>query len=365
MFIYLFAAVIIINCAYYLLFFTLSFSKRETTPLEEVNLPISVLVYVKNNASQILENLEAILQQDYPNFEMVLINDDSSDNSLELLEEFQNKHDNFPIHISNVKGNETFWGSKKYALTLGIKRANYPNMLFTDGNCKPMSQNWIRHMASGFSSSNKIVLGYSNYKQEKGFLNLILRFDTMLNAIHYLSFAKAKMTYMGVGKNLAYTSDVYYDNRGFISHVKLPVGDDDLFVNEVANKYNTATIYHPDSFIEAEAISEWADWFNIKKNRAWSFRHYKLKHKVLLLTYFFSSSLFWVLTAASFFFLPLETCLILIGIRVLLQYLSIGINAYKLGGKRMIFFIPFLELILILLQIRKIQYYLIEPKLKW
>lgn len=365
MLVYLFAAVILINCVYYLLFLKLAFSKQEKANHTTNDLPISVLVYIKNDAEYILENLEAIRAQDYPTFEIILINDDSVDTSLEILEEFQEKHKDFPIQISNVKGNETFWGSKKYALTLGIKRAKYTHMLFTDGDSKPVSKNWIQYMASGFSTSNKLILGYSNYKREKGFLNLLTRFDSTLNAIHYLAFAKTKMTYMGVGKNLAYTSDIYYKNKGFISHVKLPIGDDDLFVNEVANKNNTDVIWHPDAFIETQTLEKWSEWFLKRKNRAWSFRHYKLRHKILLLTYFSSSALFWILTLSSFLFLPLKIALILIGTRILLQYLSIGIIAYKLGAKRMLFFIPFLELILIIFQLKKINYYLIEPKLRW
>lgn len=365
LYLYVFITVILINCAYLFLFLRFALSKSLNTTNKQNTLPVSVLVYVKNNAQHLENNLNAIIEQDYPNFELILINDDSSDESLEILEAFQLKHANFPILLSNVHGNETFWGSKKYALTLGIKRAKNEYLLFTDANCKPTSNQWIQEMAAGFQNNEHVVLGYSNYKKQKGFFNLILRFDTLLNAVHYLSFAYAKMTYMGVGKNLAYTSNVYYENRGFISHVKLPVGDDDLFVNEVATKNNTSLVWNKEAHIEIEPLKKWEDWLELRKNRAWTFRRYKTKHKVILGIYFLSSFLFWLGTIGAFFFLDWKIATGLIIFRLLLQYFSMGILAKKLNAKRLIIHLPWLELALMFLQLRTAIYYITKPANNW
>lgn len=361
LFFYLFTAVILINCAYLLLFLGFALSSDNKPKKPTTNLPISVVVYVKNNAKHLKENLLALVNQEYPNFELILINDASTDNSLELLEAFQKEYKHLPIQLSNVRGNEMFWGSKKYALTLGIKRATNEHLLFTDANCKPLTNLWIQEMSKGFYKDKQVVLGYSNYIKRKGIFNLFLRFDTLLNGIHYLSFANAKMTYMGIGTNLAYTSKVYYDNRGFITHVKMPVGDDDLLVNEVATKKNTSLVWNTKAHVAIEPLKDWEAWRKLRKHRAWTFRCYKTKHKVILGIYFLSTVLFWLGAIASFFFLSWQLAASLIAIRILLQYLSIGTLAKKLNATKLIPFIPLLEFILIFLQINTAGYYIKRP----
>lgn len=365
LYLYVFGIVIFVNCAYLLLFLYLAVSRQKNIKNNRNSLPISVLVYVKNNAERLEKNLNKILEQNYPDFELILINDSSSDNSLEILKAFQKQNQNFPIQISDVHGNETFWGSKKYALTLGIKRTQNECLLFTDADCIPTSKQWIQEMAAGFQDEKEVVLGYSNYKKQKGFFNLILRYDTLLNAIHYLSFANAKMTYMGVGRNLAYTRSVYYENRGFISHVKLPVGDDDLFVNEVATASNISLVWNKEAYIEIEALKSWKDWLNLRKNRAWTFRYYKTKHKILLGIYFLSCFLFWIGMIGSFFFIDWKIVIALLFIRFSIYYLSIGLLAKKLNAGKLIFHIPWLEFVLVFLQLKTIIYYIQKPAKRW
>ena len=366
LFLYAFITIVLINCAYFLLFLSFALSKKKDSATIENLPPISVLVYIKNNVENLESNLNAILEPDYPDFEIILINDSSTDDSFIIIEEFQKSHPNFPIYLTNVHGNEMFWGSKKYALTLGIKRAKNNYLLFTDGHCKPLTNQWIREMSTGFLNNKQLVLGYSNYTKEKGLFNLFLRFDTLMNAIHYLSFAKAKMTYMGVGRNLAYTSKVYYENRGFISHVKIPAGDDDLFVNEVARTNNTSLIYNPKAHVEATPLKNWEAWHNMRKNRAWTFRFYKTKHKVVLGIYFLSTVLFWFGAIAAFFLLNWQIASALVAIRLIIQYISIGISAKKLQEKSLIAYIPWLELMLVFLQLNTLSHYIKKPpNKKW
>ena len=111
---------------------------------------------------------------------------------------------------------------KKFALTLGIKAAKHEYLLLTDADCKPTSKNWLSKMAANFSDVKQIVLGYGAYKKEKELLNTMIRFDAFHIAFQYFSFALAGETYMGVGRNLAYKKSVFFNNKGFASHIFLP-----------------------------------------------------------------------------------------------------------------------------------------------
>jgi len=345
---YIFTAVVLINCCYFLLFSKFSFLKHSKSNKTEVT-PVSLIVCAKNEAENLKIHIPFWLQQNHPNFEIILINDASIDNTLEVLESFSEKHDK--IKIVDVENNEAFWGSKKYALTLGIKKASHQKMIFTDADCKPASNNWLTEMASHFSNQKELILGFGGYQKQSGILNKIIRFETLLTAIQYFSYAKAGIPYMGVGRNLGYTSNLYYNKNGFMSHMDISSGDDDLFVNEAATNKNTAICFSKNSFTYSVPKKTWENWFKQKRRHVTTANLYKTKHKFLLGLYFISQVLFWVFAGITLFFLDWKIPVAIICFRFLFQGIIFGKAASKLDQKDLIYLFPFWELFLILLQL--------------
>ena len=133
----LFIAVVCIQFLYYIVIFSkFSFAKPQNATPKRI--PISVIVCAKNEAENVKNFVPILAEQDYPQFELVLIDDASSDNTLEIFEEFEKQYSN--IKLVKVENNEAFWGNKKFALTLGIKAAKYEYLLFTDADCYPTSK---------------------------------------------------------------------------------------------------------------------------------------------------------------------------------------------------------------------------------
>ena len=184
---YTFTVVVFIQVIFYIFIFgKFAFLKAPKNTYK--NRSISVIICAKNEAENLKKILPYILEQDYPNFEVVLINDASHDDTLKVMESFSVKHQN--IKIVDAKNTEAFWGNKKYALKLGIKASKHDYLLFTDADCKPFSKYWIKEMSSHFSDTKNIVLGYGAYSNNsKTFLNKLIRFETLITAIHYFSFA--------------------------------------------------------------------------------------------------------------------------------------------------------------------------------
>src|SRR5690606_30653635 len=154
-------------------------------------------------------------------------------------------------------------------------------LLFADADCRPDSANWIQEMAGRFTNKKELILGYSPYESKPSLLNLLIRFETVMTAIQYFSFAKAGSPYMGVGRNLAYTNKLFYDTRGFMSHMNIRSGDDDLFVNEAGTKRNTAICDTPESFVYSEPKKTWKSWKHQKKRHISTASNYKKKHQFL------------------------------------------------------------------------------------
>lgn len=347
---YLFIFVVFIQVVFNIFFFgkfTFLKQKQDT----QRHLGVSVIVCAKNEAENLKKFLPSIISQDYPDFEIVLINDASSDKTLKVMEAFASKHHS--IKVVNVKNTEAFWGNKKYALTLGIKASKHDFLLFTDADCTPVSTQWISEMSSHFKVNKTIVLGYSPYKKiKKSLLNKLIRFETLLTGIHYFSFAIIGIPYMGVGRNLAYKKSEFFNANGFIGHIKVRSGDDDLFINQVANRANTSICFSKDSFTKSEPETSFKNWFKQKRRHVSTAKYYKLKHKLLLSILYLSQLLFWVLATillTTLFHWKIVISLFLI--RLTIQYIIIFSSTKKLGDRDILIFIPFLELFLITIQL--------------
>lgn len=343
-----FVIVVVLNCLIYLFFALYAFAKPQI-PNKKAGFPVSVIICSKNEAQNLKKNIPFWLDQQYPNFELILVNDASMDETLNIIESFAETDER--IKIVDVKNNEAFWANKKYALTLGIKKAKNNYLLFTDADCNPVSKLWIQQMVNHFSSENQLVLGYGAYAKRKGVLNRLIRYETVLTALQYFSFAKAGMAYMGVGRNLAYTSKLFYDNNGFMSHMYIRSGDDDLFVNEAASKTKIAICDIPESFTISEPKKSWQSYINQKKRHITTASHYKISHKLLLSIIFLINGLFWIGTAVSFVFIQWEWVVALVFLRFLIQFIVFGKTFKKFRESGLIILLPFLDVMLFCFQI--------------
>ena len=233
----LFFAAFLVQCIYYLgIYMKLSFYK----PLKErkSRKGVSVIICARNEAHHLEKFLPAVLSQDYPRFEVVVVNDCSSDHTEQLLSEMALRYTH--LRYTTIPSNEKFRHGKKLALTVGIKSAVHDHVLLTDADCYPASDQWLRKMVSHLGRDKEIVLGYGRYEKRKGLLNSLIRYETAFTAMQYLSFALKGKPYMGVGRNLSYKKSLFFKNRGFASHYHVASGDDDLFVNEHAGPENTS-----------------------------------------------------------------------------------------------------------------------------
>ncbi|WP_047544699.1 glycosyltransferase [Psychroserpens sp. Hel_I_66] len=346
---YTFIFIISVQLIFYGIIFGrfLSFKQKKKSQLEH---PISIIICAKNEAQNLKNNLPKILSQSYKQFEVVLINDSSTDKTLKVMEGFKKEHSN--IKIVNVKPIEAFWGNKKYALTLGIKAAKYNHLLFTDADCVPNSKNWISEMSGQFDNQKSLVIGYGAYQKTKGsLLNLLIRFETFITAVQYFSYAHIGEPYMAVGRNLAYTKDLFYEAKGFMSHMKIASGDDDLFVNEIATNKNTAICISTESFTHSIPKKTFKTWLLQKRRHISTANHYKSKHKIALGLFYISQVLFWILAITLMAVMhQWQIVIVLIALRFIVQYSVLYGIAKKLTEKDLVLYLPFLEIVLIVIQ---------------
>ncbi|NNK73362.1 MAG: glycosyltransferase [Flavobacteriaceae bacterium] len=347
---YIFILIILIQIVFYgFIFMRFGLHKPELPKLK--NIKISVLVCAKNEAENLKAFIPLILDQDYPEFELVLINDGSSDTSLDIMREFERNNKN--VKVVDVKPLDSFWNNKKYPLTLGIKASKYDFLLFTDADCIPVSSHWIREMSRHFTNQKTIVLGFGNYRKIKGnLLNKLIRYETTVTAIQYFSFALMGSPYMGVGRNLAYRKDVFFNIGGFKDHMNVNSGDDDLFVNQVATPENTTISYSHESSTDSVPEKTFMSWFRQKRRHVSTASHYKTKHKITLGLLYITQLLFWIIGLTLVIYVYKSAIVLaLILFRFVLVALSYGLGARKLKNLDTLILLPFLELFLVLSQL--------------
>jgi glycosyltransferase involved in cell wall biosynthesis len=264
---------------FYLYFFLRIHRYRKTNPKQTQD-PVSVIICAKNEAENLRNYLPLVLEQDYPEFQVVVVNDGSSDDSTLILNELEAKYKH--LYVTRIEHTHPYPHAKKLAQTIGIKAAKYDQLLFIDADCKPISPNWITCMQSNFLPKKEIILGYGAYEKRKGMVNKFIRMDTMWIAQHYMSFADRGIPFMGAGRNLAYRRSLFFNNKGFANQLHLQSGDDDLFVNHTANKTNTAIEIDPDSITVSEPMTTMNSWLQQKRRHLTAGMHYQPWHRFLI-----------------------------------------------------------------------------------
>ncbi|MEO5911949.1 MAG: glycosyltransferase [Pelobium sp.] len=330
---------------YYLLVIQRKFTvyKSNVVTDSQINFPLSVIICARNEAKNLAQYLPFVLEQDYPDFEVVVVNDCSSDNSEDILRGLQSKY----AHLKVVKIEEhpRYKTAKKFAATLGIKASSNEILVFTDADCKPESTLWLSLIASKYQNpATEIILGYSPYQRFGGILNALIRFETFHTALNYFSYALNGMPYMGVGRNLSYKKSLFFKGKGFASHMHIPSGDDDLFVNQNATEGNVEIEVNTNSHTLSIPKQSWKDYWNQKIRHSGAGNMYKKHHKINLSFQAISAMGFYVLVIVC---LALKVEPIVIGIVFIVRLIAQVYVYYRpmqsLKAKDLIWWFIFLD----------------------
>jgi len=310
--------------------------------------PVSVIVCARDEYYNLKENLPLLLTQDYSTYEVVVVNHGSEDETGYLLRDLADEYKN--LKIVNVSQDLNFFTGKKFPLSIGIKSASYEVLLFTDADCMPRSNQWLRRMEANFTEGTEIVLGYGAYHKTGSLLNLLIRFDTTRVAMNYLGFARIGMPYMGVGRNMAYRKSLFYKQNGFISHYRVQSGDDDLFINKAATGANTRIEIQADAHTISVPKASLNQWLMQKRRHLMTGGYYKPLHKFALGLFAFSQVLFWAsVTGLLVMWYQPYIVLGLLGLRLFSQLFITGKVMQKLSEKGFLLLVPFFELFLMVI----------------
>lgn len=359
----LFALAALIQLIYYLFVF-LRFVFYKSKNESDVKYPVSIIICARNEAHNLDKYLPKILEQDYPDFEVVVVNDCSEDETEDVLKRLSQIYPG--LRYTYIKQDDKFSHGKKLALTVGIKSAKNEWLLLTDADCYPESNKWLTNMAKHFLPNISIVLGYGGHKKKSGLLNMLIRYDTAIIAMQYFSFALARRPYMGVGRNLAYRKALFFANKGFASHLHLDSGDDDLFINEVATFENVAIEPYFEAHTRSDAKKTFQKWIDQKKRHFTTFSYYKNNNKFFLATEVISRIAFYLLFILCLSFQKYwDITAEVFAARLICQLTVFKYTFYRLNERNLFLISPLFDLIIPLVNMGIYFSNIFRPKRQW
>ena len=311
---------------------------------------VSVVLAAHNESYNLSQYLQVLLTQDWPEYEVIVVDDGSEDDTRAIVESYMVRDPR--VHMTFVPYGARVLSTKKLAITLAAKAAKYDYLLLTDADCVPESNQWIREMMKGFEKAD-VILGFGAYFREKGHINRLVRYDTLFNGLHYLGAALCGHPYMGVGRNLAYRKSLFFESGGFTHQMTNRAGDDDLFVNHVATKQNTAVVLSRESFTWSPAKKTLKEWWQQKRRHISVSPSYRQSTQVRLTLEPLTRGLFYVLVLVVLIrfgwsikgietilhpsihdIIMVGTALLLFFVRWILQTSVLNTSARRMGQKR-------------------------------
>jgi cellulose synthase/poly-beta-1,6-N-acetylglucosamine synthase-like glycosyltransferase len=351
----LFSAVQLVYVFYFYARF--AFKRSKVNLVEPHYPPVSVIIAARNESDNLYEHLPSILSQDYPQYEVIVVNNQSIDDSNWILTAFA--HQFKQLKVVELSRSPHLKLGKKLPITLGIKAASYDHFVLNDADCQPQSTQWLKQIMNRLNNKQQLVIGYSPFTKTKGFFNKLVRFDNAWMGASAFSYALAGHAFKANGRNLAYSKLLFQKVNGFKSHYAISPGDDDLLLQDALQFSKINIAEDPTSFVRSAAPASWSDWLRQKAKYHISSARYPFIKKVLLGIYPLSLILMWI----SFVALCLNINYLPLGLSIFMGTITIkwwlqGTCLNRLGEKKLMLFFPAWDLFYSILM--PIVYYISE-----
>jgi glycosyltransferase involved in cell wall biosynthesis len=346
-------------CTYYFRLLKLKPGKQSLDLSDER--PISVVIATRNEHDQVRQNLPFFLDQNYANFEVVVVIDDSDKDLVYIMNEFEKLYSN--LKVVSFEWAKNFFVSRKFAESVGIKSATHDRILLSHISTRPASPDWISQMSKTLSDDKKIVIGYFTLASKTSLLNAFVRFDTFFYTLRYLRAAISGHPFTADSRNLAFDRSLFYETKGVVRFYNVNTGDEDMFVNKAATANNTTIEIHPNAFVKGQETISFSEWFAKKIRHRVLIKEFKTINRLSLAIHDWFMSFFYLvsfgilgcffLQETSMFDVPLDLLMIAGGIvflKLLIQWIVFKHLMNKFQERGFLLLIPvfdFMKLILL------------------
>jgi len=317
--------------------------------------PLSIVVVVHNQADFIEKNLLILLQQNYPTFEVIVVSNQSSDETKYLLAHYKSVYDHLNYTILEQSRHLSL--DKKLPLNLAVKMAKYQHIVLTEVDCCPSSLNYLQEIGKTYATNKSVVLGYAPMNMRSGWLNWLIAHDVAWTAVNYLSFTRSKLPYIGTLRNVSFTKDVFQQWQESESLQS----DTDMFIGQIAHARHYAIVVSPHSYMHCSPPFTWKDWIFEKRQYRLTLPKINSFARLATVSYALSLAMMYVTFVALLFVEDLRLISLLIFVFVFCVKWAIHGSCFvKLNERKSALFFPFYDIFYAV--IMPIIYYACTPK---
>jgi poly-beta-1,6-N-acetyl-D-glucosamine synthase len=305
---------------------------RVSQPSTSTTHKISIVVAMRNEASSIPALLNSLLSQDHPSFEIILVDDHSSDNTRDVIQHYKKETLGASAKITLIRNHGT---GKKAALTSGVISSSGSIIATTDADAIVPPQ-WLSHINRHFENEGiQFVMGGVALNQDGSLFSDMqaIEFSSLIGTT--AATAAIGIPTMANGANMAYRKSAFEEVGGFHDNMHIPSGDDEFLLRKIAAAHPQGVRFMnvPEAVVRTKSMSTWSEFFNQRVRWAGKWRY-----NTSLLTMFVAVYVFIVqlAVAVAFFQLPVYEwipILSLLAIRFALEAILLH-NVCRFSGVR-------------------------------
>ena len=301
------------------------------------NPAISIIVPMRGESERFLvDELPALLHQEYDHYEVVVVYIGSDNDYYDELQRIRDNHSY--MRLTRMGGsNERFYISTKQALNVGIKSAQYDSLLFTIPGATPVSNEWVATMAKGFERGSVVIAPAVPNFEGNNLSTYIMRMIELNQMRNAMVCAIEGRPYYAPRSNYGFDRKLYDSERGY-NYLGLDIGENDLFLQEIATAKRTSVVMSRHSIVKEERIDMVSEWKEQMRYYGNTRQFYPAAAKHFTTRELGSRALFFIVAIAIIVILPLELKLGAIGLLLLRYAIAVWSSrrvAHKLGERDM------------------------------
>lgn len=250
--------------------------RKNGSGAEESSEGISVITVGRNAIDDLRSLIPSVIAQKYPRFELIVVDDRSFDNTAVFLKSIQR---NYPsvLKVVTIPEDTTYpWPGKKFAITMGVKAAQYERIVLLDTSALPLSENWLSDVASAFGRKGAdMVLGYNFYKKGQRAVSSFFAASSFLFSSDAMAWARIGLPFKGEGSNFGFTRTMFFSGSGYMNNMRIPAGEADFLLGDYSGGTNVSVMVSRHSFVQCGSVDTMRQWLDKAVSGYASFRCYK------------------------------------------------------------------------------------------
>ncbi len=200
--------------------------------------PVSVIMIERNEEANLVKNLPGWLSMGYPDYEVLVVDDFSEDNSLSTLGLMKQQYRR--LKFTGLSQETRF--SQKLSRNLAMKAATHDRVVFVNPTMEMPVHHWLPAIGAAFDKGKQMVVGYTATKPAKGFYHTMFRIESFFQQAESMAFCLNGLPFVAGEENIAFEKKAYFDLSGFAGKMREHYLNMEIIVNAIIRRRGNSVL---------------------------------------------------------------------------------------------------------------------------